>query len=127
MRGRTKNEAENPITDPYEALILLKPGFWRTSAALLTGRRAGPAATPVIVQEHGGGAYDMEVVGRDTWHVSPTVVAWLEEHGCLDSGRKHWGYTDRHERQISDQGRQVLFDRAKLIADRMQDVVTLVT
>lgn len=99
------NTPETPLTQPHEVLLRLHEDY-RVGAYVSTL----PHEPPRVEREFAGGAYDMELVGRWTWYITPEVVRHLEDHGWLDSGDPQGGWTNRFKRRLSRRGEEALWD-----------------
>lgn len=113
-----KNTPETALDDPMDVLRLLYARGHRTGACLRT-----PPGQPAFVErEYMGGAYDMQVQGRDTWYVTRKAIMHLEDNGWLNAGREHWGWTDRNERYLTPRGEEALWDRVGQV-NRLETVL----
>jgi len=124
---RYHNTPEAPLDDEYEALRLLSDRSHRHGAYLCLNYqrddRGGGSVRlrdlykgPRIVVQHLGGYADLEVRREDVTYVSERVRALLIERGWT-RGTAHWGYTDEHERHLTEHGERFYADTGRQVGD----------
>lgn len=102
MSRREQNTPDNRIDDLETALNHLKNSYG-TKCWLHTSK--GRKEAPYIERNFYGGHYD--VWFQSDIHYVTEDIAQKLKNDYLVEGKKHWGWTDNHQCQITDHGYDV--------------------